>query len=166
VKDFRPLDRPLRPQFPTFVCSSIERGCGHVCGIEAKWQAPWSPDGSIVRVYCDDHKPEGATEIPLGARFMLSRVELRVVIPAPLSDPFDAANQAVRKVTDALEAAGGLVVGVRVVGQKADEGEPEAPPLRLQLAGRPEPAVRGDRPFWGPLWPRVGRPAWRRRKTG
>lgn len=166
MKEFRSLERQVRPRFPRFICSELERGCGHDCGRDASWWAPWSADGLYVRTYCDDHKPANAEQIPLEAGYLITRVELRVAVPHLPADPFNAADQAVRKMTEAVEAAGGLVVGLRVVGQKADSSAVGAPPLRLELAGRPTPAVRPDRPFWGilddPPWLR----AWRRRKTG
>jgi hypothetical protein len=161
VKDFRPPARNGRPDFPTFMCSEIDRSCGHVCGLEAEWQATWSANSACIRTYCAAHKPDHATRIPLEAKFMLTRIEVRVAVPHLPGDPFDAADQATRLVLDALEGAGGLVVGFHVLGQKASSDGLERPPLRLQLAGRPEPAVRADRPFWGFLsgrdWARASR---------
>lgn len=158
--------RGRRPEFPTFVCNSVDSCCGHVCGLEARWLAPWSQDGQYVRVYCDGHRPEHATRIPEGARFQVTRLEVKVAVPHVPGDPFDAAGQAVRKVTNALESAGGLIVGVHIVRGRASQDGMGDPPLRLELAGRPEPARQPDRPLWD--FPRVrewARP-WRRTKTG
>lgn len=127
---------------------------------------PWLSDGTYVRAYCDRHAPEGAVPIPADDRYLVTRVELRVVIASLPGDLEASAEQNVRMAVNAVERAGGIVVGVHVRGGKASADALDAPPLRLELAGRPEPAVRADRPFWGlpeaPVWVR----ALRRRRTG
>lgn len=164
MKDFRPPARARFSDFPRWICSATEPSCGHVCGLTATHVKPWASDGSYFRVYCEGHAPEGAQAIPADTRFVVTRIELRVAVASLPGDLDDAAVKAVRAVSHALDGAGAAIVGIHVKGGTASETPLEASPLRLQLAGRAEPAVRGDRPFWGVLGEREW-PFWRRRRA-
>jgi hypothetical protein len=151
VKDFAPLGRAARFDWPRWICGAVDAERGTVCGLDAAWKERPIQGSDLWWLRCDRHRAAAAIPIATGEPFAVTRLELRVAVASVPGDPRLSAEAAVRLVARAIEAIGGAVVGVHVVGQRASEPAAPAAVGRLQLGGPAEGGQRGDRPFWGNL---------------
>lgn len=158
------MERPIAA-WPAFVCEAIDERTGRVCGLAATWMRRPIARSRTYWTYCDRHFPAASEPIPADVSFAVTRLELRVALAGPPGDLEASADEAVRRAVFALEAAGGTVVQLRVVGQKASIVSGEGARMRLQLAGRPKPLpdrrsspteAPGGPGWWPRRWWRTG----------
>lgn len=134
--------KPIVLAWPDWRCVAIDAGSGSVCRAPARWQVIPIAGADMRWTYCDHCKPEGADPIPADAPYYVTRIDLTVALTGAPGSRAGATDEAVRRVLYALEDVGGLVVNLRVRGRKASGAALAGEPLRLQLAGRPEPLER------------------------
>jgi hypothetical protein len=155
----RAAARSARPfgVWPQWRCVSIVPGLGTTCDLPATHRVAGSDASAASWTYCTRHAPAAAVPIPPDAPYYVTRLELRVAVTGAPGNRAAAADEAVNRITHAIEAAGGLVVDLRIPGRAASVDAASASPLRLQLAGRGEPspdfalpirARSGSAPFW------------------
>jgi hypothetical protein len=138
VKDFHAIDRARRPDFPTFICGEIDRDCGHACGLEAEWQAPFDQRGVFhphvlrpAQASARDADPaRGEVHADAGGA---ARRRPRTCPAIPTTPP----TRRCAGSPDALEDVGGLVVGVRVLGEKGLVRRPQRPAIAIGARGAP-----------------------------
>lgn len=130
------------PAWPQWTCCKWDDRRSAVCDAPATWQWTSGEIGAIPWPYCDRCKPFDAVPIPADAAYHNVRLDLRVVLAgAPVAREL-AIDEAVRRLTHAIEGIGGLIVEQRVIGGRRPAEPVSGPPLRLQLAGRPTPLGR------------------------
>jgi hypothetical protein len=156
--------KPLVLRWPDWRCVAIASS-GSPCNAPATWQAHPLASSTTVWPYCDRCKPLGAAPIPVDAPYHVTRLELTVALVGASGSRAAATDDAIRRVLYALEDVGGLVVALKVRGRKMLPASLAGPPLRLQLAGRPESIERRR-----PLLEALSSPAepwrWGKRRTG
>jgi hypothetical protein len=140
-------------QWPRWICGAIDARKRDVCGDDARWMKRPTPGAALPWLYCDRHKPRGAVRIPARQPFAVTRLELRVAVSGSPGEPAAAADEGVSRIKHAIEAVGGMVVGVRVLGGAASATGGKGSRLRLlfDAHSRPCPA---DAPLWEAPRPR------------
>lgn len=146
------------PNWPAWICVAVDQAAGRSCCAPARWQRSPTARSRTTWTYCDRHKPAGAAPIPPDAPYRVTRLEIAVAVTGAPGDPEATEDEAIRRITYALEEAGGLVAGIRVRGRKPSTAAVAGSPLRLQLAGPPEPLrmarAAHSRPYKPGTWSR------------
>lgn len=150
-------------QWPVWICGALDARKADVCGLEATWMKLPTRAARTPRLYCEQHRPLGATRIPPDAAFHVTRLELRVAVSGAPGDHQASADEAVRRIQCGVEAVGGVIVGLRVLGLVASTAGASSPPLRLQLA-RELTIPPADVPLWEAPYEYIQIPTWRRRR--
>jgi hypothetical protein len=138
-----------RFDWPAFVCVSIDEQRAEACGLPATWRSRPISSSRSWWTHCDRHRPENAELIPHDAPIRVTRVSVTVAIASMLGDPGEATIDARLRVRYALEGVGAAIVREHVHTRGVPAAELVPSPLRLTLAGPPEPVSR-DAELWLP----------------
>jgi hypothetical protein len=152
-------------KWPDWRCIAIDASTGSVCGARATWQQKPTDQAATAWTYCDRCRPDGAEAIAPDAPYYVTRLELRVAVTGAPGNRAAAAEEAIRRIAYAVESVGGLIVGIKVPGKAASPAAATSPPLRLQLAGQPEPLGVKQTPATEAR-SELGRWRWRGSRTG
>jgi hypothetical protein len=132
---------PARFTWPDWRCVALDVEKLDVCNRPATWHKKPVERACVSWTYCERHKPKGAEPITPDIPFAVTRLELRVAVTGAPGDLKEAADEAVRRVLNAIAAVGGLVTEVNVRRRKASTLPAGEPVPRLTLGGRVDPPV-------------------------
>lgn len=150
-------------RWPDWRCIAIVPSSGRVCDGRATYYRPSIDPSASSWTYCAGCRTSDCIPIPPDFPYYVTRLELRVALTGAPACRAAATAEAVRRALGALEAVGARVVDARVVGRVASAAAASGEPLRLQLAGKGEPAPRSESLVRAPTRPAWMRPVEKRR---